>query len=437
MTGCYGRTRIKGPSSAVSRANAPGAPSSMHTNDKVRVAIDCRISNPQQGIGTAVLALAHALSESHDVGQEYTFIVPSQMRDWIAPSIFGRCRLKTVSESARSRVKNMVRQVPLMRTVGKALRGRAINVPVSDGYVEGAAFDLVHFPIQAAYLTSLPSIYQPHDLQHVHYPGFFSKIDWAIRERLYRAFCEQAEYVCVQTEWSKQDIVQQYGIAPEKLVVIPWGLVFDARATHSVQAPQSAARRLGLPPQFLFYPAVTWPHKNHEVIFHALNLLKRERQRTVQVYFTGASTEFRAKLDGIAQRLGVREQLHYLGFVTTEELRSIYRAATAMVFPSKFEGFGLPLLEAFDAGLPVLCSNASVLPEVAQDAALYFDPDSPSDLAARMIRILDDADLRRVLVERGTAVLSRYSFRDTAAAFQRLYALTAARQRNKTASTVA
>ena len=96
-----------------------------------------------------------------------------------------------------------------------------------------------------------------------------------------------------------------------------------------------------------------------------------------------------------------------------------------MIFPSKFEGFGLPILEAFHAGLPVLSSNATVLPEVAQDGALYFDPDSPEELSTLMKVILDSPELRKELISKGALVLSQYSFRDTAAKFQALYERTA------------
>jgi glycosyltransferase involved in cell wall biosynthesis len=396
----------------------------MAGNHKLRIALDCRNLDAQQGIGTAVLALANALSGSESVAQEYTFIVPQELQEWLRPYISGPCRLMCIPASTLSRLKKSLRAVAPLRSVWARMRSGMLPVPVSSGDVELQNFDLVHFPTQAAYLTHLPSIYQPWDLQHLHYPEFFSRTEFALRERWYRAYCAQAAFVCVQAEWSRQDVIKNYGISPDKVVVIRWGSVFDAYAAPSSQAQQATIEKYRLPRQFFFYPAITWPHKNHENIIRALHLLKKEHGRTPDAYFTGASTNFRGKLDEIAREFGVLDQLHYLGFVTTEELQSVFANATAMVFPSKFEGFGLPILEAFHAHLPVLCSNATVLPEVAQHGAAYFEPDSPVELAALMVRSMDDPDFRESLSQKGSEVLARFSMRDTAAKFQALYART-------------
>jgi glycosyltransferase involved in cell wall biosynthesis len=397
----------------------------MHMNRKLRIAVDCRIENSQQGVGTAVLALAKALSDSKVADQEYTFIVREDMQGWLAPYVYGPCSLVGIPESKISTMKAAFRWIAPLRFIWKKLRGAMTHIPVSDGYVESQQFDVVHFPTQAAYLTELPSIYQPWDLQHLHYPQFFSKTAFVLREKYYRAFCGRASYVCVQAEWTRQDIIKHYGLAADKIVVVPWGSVFNAYTAPSPKEILITAKKYGLPDRFFFYPAITWPHKNHEAILRALHVLKTEHGTAPHVYFTGSSTEHRTTLDKLAQDLGVFEQVHFLGFLTPEELQAIFSAATAMVFASKFEGFGLPILEAFHARLPVLSSNATTLPEVARDAALYFDPDSPSELAALMKTILETPELRQDLIKKGTFVLSQHSINGTVANFQALYERTA------------
>jgi glycosyltransferase involved in cell wall biosynthesis len=398
----------------------------MQMDRTLRIAVDCRIGNSQQGVGTAVLALAKALSDSKVEDQEYTFIVRESMLEWLAPYIYGPCKLVGIPASRFSAVKAALRWIAPLRFLWHKVRGRIIHIPVSDGYVEAQQFDVVHFPTQTAYLTDLPSIYQPWDLQHLHYPHFFSKAEFDLRERYYRAFCDRALYVCVQAEWTKQDVINQYGLQADKVVVIPWGSVFDAYKAPSAEATRATMEKYGLPSHFIFYPAVTWPHKNHQVILRALHILKSEQGIVPHVYFTGSSAQHRPVLDKLAQELGVFDQVHFLGFLTPEELQAVFSAATAMVFPSKFEGFGLPILEAFHARLPVLSSNATTLPEVAGDAALYFDPDSPAELASLMRLILDTPEVREELIRKGTLVLSQHSIDDTAADFQVLYERTVA-----------
>jgi glycosyltransferase involved in cell wall biosynthesis len=397
----------------------------MHMDRKLRIAVDCRIENSQQGIGTAVLALAKALSDSSVADQEYTFIVRQNMLEWLTPYTYGPCRLVGIPASTLSTVKTAFRWIAPLRFLWHKVRGSRVHIPVSDGYVEAHQFDVVHFPTQAAYLTDLPSIYQPWDLQHLHYPEFFPKTEFGLREKYYRAFCDRASYICVQADWTKQDVIKHYGPPADKVVVIPWGAVFDAYRAPSPETIHLTVNKYRLPKQFFFYPAATWVHKNHEAIFHALQILKSAHSITPHVYFTGLSTEHRSVLDKLAQELGIVEQVHFLGFLSPEELQAVFSAATAMVFPSKFEGFGLPILEAFHARLPVLCSNATTLPEVAGDAALYFDPDSPMELASLMKEILNTPEVWKELIRKGTVVLSQHSINETAAGFQDLYRRTA------------
>ena len=397
----------------------------MQIDRKLRVAIDCRIANTRQGVGTAVIALAKALSDSKVTDQEYTFIVHEDMRDWIAPYVYGPCKLEGVRVSTVSKVKSSLGKIAPLRLVWRKLGNGMVHIPLSDGYVEAQEFDVVHFPTQIGYLTELPSIYQPWDLQYLHYPEFFSKSECETRDRYYRAFCDRASFVCVQAEWTRQDVMKRYGLPEDKVVVIPWGSVFEAYETPSAETTNATKKRLGLPDHFFFYPAVTWPHKNHEVILRALRILKSEHGIATHVYFTGSSTDRRSVLEKLGRDLGVVEQVHFLGFLTPEELQGVFSLATAMVFASKFEGFGLPILEAFQARLAVLCPNATTLPEVGGDAALYFDPDSPEELAILMNTVLDKPETREDLIKKGLLVLSRYSIEQTAAKFGALYNRTA------------
>jgi glycosyltransferase involved in cell wall biosynthesis len=396
---------------------------------KLKVAIDCRIEDPRQGIGTAFLALAHGLSTLQNIDQEYTFIVFEHVAEWLRPNVPGS-RIIALPSTSQSKLRALAARRPALRFLWKTILAplfrilqfkKRERVPASDGLVESEGFDVIHFPTQIAYTTRLPSIYQPWDLQHLHYPEFFSDEEIRLRELSYRVYCGQATFVCVPTEWGKQDLVRQYGVAPEKVKVVPFGTAFEV---YTPLGPKSIAKclaELNLPEHFFVYPAATWPHKNHEVILRALALIKQRHGIAPHVVFTGQLLAFHKTLASLVKSLDMSQYVHFLGFITSNQIQAIYQTALGMIFPSKFEGLGLPVLEAFRAGLPVLCSNATVLPEVAGDAASYFDPESPQQLADLIEVFQSSADYRYALVQSGYRVLENYSVSRSAQEFAELY----------------
>lgn len=392
--------------------------------NKLKIAIDFRIDDPRQGVGTAVLALAHGLSQLKGNNQEYLFVVYDHSVEWLKPHISGPCSIVGAPSDNRSKtgvVKKALGKIPPLRRVYARIRTDTSIIPASDGFVETLGCDLVHFPCQVAYLTEIPSIYQPWDLQHCHLPQFFSQEDLRMRQLRYPAFCRQARSVCVQTEWGKKDLFEQFGVAPEKIDVIRWGSAFEAYSAPLDAEVREVQQELGLPKIFLIYPAITWPHKNHELVIRGLAWMKQQYGLTVEVIFTGTTNAYRDELLELAVHLGVAQQIRFLGFVTDKQIQAIFRLATAMVFPSKFEGLGLPVIEAFRVGLPVACSFATVLPEVGGDAALFFDPDSPEEFGRVVQRLLSSEELRSTMIARGYRALERYSTSATATAFVELY----------------
>ena len=158
---------------------------------------------------------------------------------------------------------------------------------------------------------------------------------------------------------------------------------------------------------FLLYPARRWPHKNHERLFEAFGLLRRERP------------ELRLVLTGGGDFSGVPEGVEARGHVPRDELVSLMQRASALVFPSLYEGFGLPPLEAMACGCPVASSDAASLPEVVGDAARLFDPNDPAAIAEAVRDVLADP---QPWIERGLAQASRYSWDETARATDAVYA---------------
>lgn len=402
----------------------------MTAESRLKIGLECRIDDPRSGVGATVSALAQALSESPAADQEYTFIVNRDTR-WLEPHIFGHSKIAYIDRHQPSRAKRSLKGISPLQPLLTAARLRFLTPPKSDGYVEAESFDVVHFLTPAGYRTSCPTIYQPHDLQHLHYPAFFSTDEFRQRDKSYRALCQQAAIVCVHTEWSKQDLIEKMGLPASKIAVVPWGCVFDPQEEILPDQEKLICEKLRVPPTFFLYPAVTWPHKNHVCILRAMQILRDQHGRDTQVCFTGRSTEYRVELDRLVDQLDLGRQVHFLGFLSPGELQALFKRAVAMVYPSKFEGFGLPILEAYRSSLPVICARSSCLPEVAQDGALYFDPDRPEQLAACMLEILDNKKVRIEKQRRGLQIVSGSTFKRVAAEFQKLYRRVAESARNR------
>ena len=391
---------------------------------RLKIGIDFRVEEPRQGVGTAVLALLHGLSHLQQTEQEYLLLVWDKHLDFFRPYVSGNCSLVGVpspTPSSGARWKARLRGVAFLQWLYTKMRPASARLAASDGTAERLGCDLVHFPSQVGYTTALPTIYQPWDLQHRHYPEFFAPQDYRVRETQYPEFCRRARFVCVQTEWTRQDVIRQYDLEPEKVVVIRWGTAFEAYRQPSEKEILQVQEDLNLQEPFFLYPAITWPHKNHAVILRALAVLQQRHGRAPLVLFTGKPTDYQATLQAMSRDLKVDHAVRFLGFTSTNQIQVLFHLAQALLFPSLFEGLGLPILEAFRAGLPVISSNATVLSEVTGNAALLFDPASPEQLADRIDELQSSPLLRQHLAERGKETLANYSIDETARQFFSLY----------------
>lgn len=402
-------------------ARSPGQP--------LRVVIDARMA---YGIGGGVqqwvIGLAHALSQIDDGTEEYLFLVREDGHGWLTPYLAGRCRLLVQSTAPAATVamrgtpdprrrlrRRLATWFPAIRTAYRTVVGGQPAQRLSLGHrtIASAGADVMHFPTQTAFTTTVPSIYQPWDLQHLHLPEFFTPSQVEAREESYRSFCAQASLIVVATSWVKADLVEQYGIQPDKIAVINPPPVTLAYVPPTPEESADIVARLALPARYLFYPAQTWGHKNHARLFEALARL-RDRQVNIPVVCTGRQDERFPELIRLASELGVEGQVRFLGYVETAEIQVIYQRATALIFPSLYEGWGLPVVEAFASGLPVGASNVTSLPELVGDAAILFDPLEPEEIAAAMLRLWTDADLRARLAARGRARIEQFDWMRTA-----------------------
>ncbi len=215
-------------------------------------------------------------------------------------------------------------------------------VPPSDGTVESLGADVVHFPFQSGFRTAIPTIYQPHDLQHLHLPKNFLRSERLRRERTYRALCLEAAAVSVGTQWVRRDLLEHYHLEPDTVWVIPLAPMFGVYAAahdDSASFPQ-----FELPDRFALYPAQTWKHKNHVMLLRALRIL-RDRGLLVPLLATGATTNhYERTLRPLIRDLDLESQVRFTGFLHPGTLRRLHEAARIVVIPTLFESASGPSL---------------------------------------------------------------------------------------------
>jgi glycosyltransferase involved in cell wall biosynthesis len=297
-----------------------------------------------------------------------------------------------------------------------------VTLSHSDGTIEREGVDLMHFIMQRAFFTRVPSIYHPHDLQHVHLPEFFSPREWAKRDRMLRGFCEQAAAVSCTSSWVKRDLVRQFGLSDTKVAIVELAGALSAYPTPVADDLADARRKFDLPEDgFVFYPAQTWPHKNHVALLEALAIIRERHGVTIPLVSSGNRTEHFAAIQKKIDELRLGGAVRFPGFVSPLELQCLYRLCRCVAIPTLFEAASGPMNEAFMAGAPVACSNVTSLPEQAGDAALVFDPRKPAEIADAVWRLWSDEGLRQTLAERGRSNVSRFTWRRTARHFRAWY----------------
>ena len=211
-----------------------------------------------------------------------------------------------------------------------------------------------------------------------------------------------ADHVITGAAKSADELMSVFGTARDRISVVPHAA--DGFHTVDRAVVDTLLQRLEVRGQFLLAVGSQEPRKNLAVLYNAMRLLAAEG-RDIPLVLCGPRG-----IHGVRPGDAAPPWLRHAGFVTDDELAALYARATALVFPSKYEGFGLPVLEAMTVGGVVICSNASTMPDVGGDAVLYFDPDDPRALAAQITRLLGDDALRGILVRAGATQAAMYSW---------------------------
>lgn len=260
--------------------------------------------------------------------------------------------------------------------------------------------DAVHFPLTVMIprVAAPPAATTVLDVQHEALPQFFSRAELAYRRAVYRWSVRRSALVITISEHAAQALVEHLGVPERRIRPIHLGI------DHGALKPSA-----GQPGMFLLYPARAWPHKNHRTLFAAFEVLV-QRHPDLELVLTS--------YEG-----AVPDRVRSLGHVPRGELIRLYQTAAALVFPSLYEGFGQPPLEAMACGCPVACSNAASLPEVCGEAARFFDPTSVEEMVDAVEDVLANPERWRAA---GLARAAAFTWEATARAHDDVYAELAA-----------
>ncbi len=234
----------------------------------------------------------------------------------------------------------------------------------------GADLLFCPFTLPFCYDPSVPVVSIIYDLQYHYYPQFFSDEDRCCRERNFRETSRLSNKLICISEYVRKTVLENSNLEPDRAITIPIQLPHRLKK-QPVRDVDSIMQRLGLGGnEFLLYPANFWAHKNHRMLITAFAIYRaRHPESNLRLVCTGALENEKKALQEAVYRMGQKDWIVLPGFLTEEEFAAIFASCLALVFPSLYEGFGMPVLEAMALEKPVICSNVTSLPEVAGDAA--------------------------------------------------------------------
>jgi len=280
--------------------------------------------------------------------------------------------------------------------------------------------DVMHYPMTVPLprVDGLPTVLTLQDMQHREHPGWFSRPELLFRRAAYDRAAQHAGRVVTATEHARDQIVEHLAIDRNRIDVIAHGIDHSRFSPSPTAADARRLATLPLPERFLLYPANMWPHKNHERLVQAI---AGAADRQIGLVLTGQDY---GRLDALlahARQLGVGGRVTHLGHVDADVIPALYRRATGMIFPSLFEGFGIPVIEAMASGCPVAASNRSALPEVVDGAGGLFDPTDIDAIAAAIDDLTAEGEPRDARIRAGLARASLFSWERCADAHIRVY----------------
>lgn len=249
-----------------------------------------------------------------------------------------------------------------------------------------------------------------HDLAYILFPKEFLKNDLNKLTKWTAESVFRANKVITVSQNTKKDVMEFYKLPDNLVKTVHNGYsAQDTKVDHK-QTILVAGRNYGIEPyKYFLYVGTLQPRKNLGKLLYAFAMFAKEKE-DYRLVIAGKEGWMYDEILNLAQKLKIEKIVHFVGYVSDQDKAVLYSKATSLVFPSLYEGFGLPILEAFSAGCPVISSNSSCLPEIAGNGALYFDPQNPNDILNKMREIESSLPLRHNLIEAGERQLLKFSW---------------------------
>jgi glycosyltransferase involved in cell wall biosynthesis len=283
--------------------------------------------------------------------------------------------------------------------------------------------DLLHIPhYNAPLLHRGPLLVSILDLIHIMDPVYSRSLrSWVYARPMLNLVARKAEHIVTLSEYSKVQIIEHLGVTPSKVTAIYCGVNGQFRCVDHKKAYVAVSDALAIHDPYLLFVGSLKPHKNIFTLLHAFALLRKRHDVRQRLVIVGDDAHWKPLLLKECSRLGIQDTTTFVPYVPQELLPKVYAGADLLVMPSTIEGFGLPVLEAMASGTPVVCSRSASLPEVAGDAALYFDPASAEELAEKMETLLNSRELQEGLRAKGLERAKQFTWEKSTRKHVELY----------------
>jgi len=287
--------------------------------------------------------------------------------------------------------------------------------PTLKGLFERYRANLMIYPTTTpiSFEVRIPYIMTIHDLEHRFHPEFREVSAKGVqrkRECDVKYGCRYAQAIIVDNEAGKQDVLDYYEIRPERVFPLPHVSPTLIKQDVSADMLQLVRNKYGLPFDYVFYPAALHPHKNHLGLVKALYRIREKYGIAIPCVLAGPKAAAYAGLMHLIERLGMSEQVRYIGYVPDEDMAPLYRMALMLVMPTFFGPTNLPIVEAWDQKCPVITSEMRGIREEVGDAGLLIDPKDVEALAEAIYQVYFSPELRQVLITKGVERASKYGF---------------------------